>query len=301
MLKKIKLRRLAIAIFKLFKQAFQHWQQDNAAQIAAALAYYTVFSLTPLLVVAIAIAGSIFGAEAAKEEILSQIQYFVGNSGAEVIATILDNASQPEIKNLASLVSLAVLFIGASGVFVQLQEALNQIWNVSSKQKGGIKELIRKRILSFLMIFTIGFLLLLSLILSAAISALSNFGSNYFINESSILSLLNFLLSFALTTFLFAAIYKFLPDVVIAWQDVWLGAIFTSLLFSFGKYLLGLYLSKSSFSSAYGAAGSFVVLLAWVYYSAQIFLFGAELTQVYARQFGRKIISSRGNRRPEND
>ncbi len=277
-------------VFNFFKQAFKQWQQDNASQLAAALAYYTVFSLTPLLIVAIAIAGSIFGETAAKKEILTQIQSLVGNSGAEVIATILSNASQPQIKNFASLVSLALLLIGASSVFVQLQEALNQIWNVTDRQTTGIRELIRKRILSFIMVFAIGFLLFLSLLLSTAISAFTHFSHTYLTNWDLILIWLNFLLFLALSTFLFAAIYKFLPDAIIVWKDVWVGAIFTSLLFSIGRYLLALYLSRSSFSSAYGAAGSFVFLLAWVYYSVQILLFGAELTQVYASQFGTRIV-----------
>ncbi len=239
---------------------------------------------------AIAIAGSIFGETAAKKEILTQIQSLVGNSGAEVIATILSNASQPQIKNFASLVSLALLLIGASSVFVQLQEALNQIWNVTDRQTTGIRELIRKRILSFIMVFAIGFLLFLSLLLSTAISAFTHFSHTYLTNWDLILIWLNFLLFLALSTFLFAAIYKFLPDAIIVWKDVWVGAIFTSLLFSIGRYLLALYLSRSSFSSAYGAAGSFVFLLAWVYYSVQILLFGAELTQVYASQFGTRIV-----------
>lgn len=300
MYKRGQLKHLSTA-FNLLKEAFKQWQQDNASQLAAALAYYTVFSLTPLLIVAIAIAGSIFGQKAAEGEIIAQIRSLVGSSGADAIETLLNNASQPEIKSFASLVSLAILFIGASGVFAQLQEALNRIWHVTDTKKGGIIELIRKRILSFAMVLVIGFLLLVSLILSAVISALSNFGSNYLLGWDFLWIFLNFSLSFILTTLLFAAIYKFLPDAFISWKDVWVGAIFTSLLFSLGQYLLGVYLGKSSLGSAYGAAGSFVVLLAWVYYSAQILLFGAELTQVYARKFGTKIIKCKREIKRKNN
>ncbi len=277
-------------VFTLFKEAFTEWQKDKASQLAAALAYYTVFSLAPLLIITIAIAGTFFGQQAARGEILTQIQDLVGTSGAEVIETLLNNANQPELKSFASLISLVVLFIGASGVFAQLQDALNQVWNVKSKPKGGIFQLIRKRVLSFAMVLIIGFLLLISLILSTALSALINMGDNFLLGLDFILSSLNFLLSFGLITVLFASIYKFLPDVSIAWKDVWVGAIITALLFTVGNSLLGVYLGTSSFGSAYGAAGSFVILLAWVYYSAQILLFGAELTQIFARKFGSKIL-----------
>jgi membrane protein len=275
---------------KLLKQSFQEWQEDNVSQLAAALAYYTVFSMTPLLVLAIAIAGAVFGEEAARGEIVSQIQGLVGTSGAEAIETALDNANQPEISSIASLISIVVLLFGASGVFAQLQEALNTVWNVRTKPGRGLKGAVRKRFLSFSMVLAIGFLLLVSLVLSAALSALANINLDFIPGFNFVWEIVNFVISFGLITLLFALMYKYLPDVKIAWGDVWVGAMITALLFSMGKYILGLYLGQGSFGSAYGAAGSLVIILAWVYYSAQILLFGAEFTQVFARHYGAQII-----------
>lgn len=280
-------------LVSLLKQSVQEWQDDNVSQLAAALAYYTVFSLTPLLVLAIAIAGAVFGEEAARGEIVGQIQGLVGRSGAEAIETALNNANQPEISSIASIISIVVLLFGASGVFAQLQEALNAVWNVRTKPGRGIKGAVRKRFLSFSMVLAIGFLLLVSLILSAALSALANIKFDFLPGLNFVWELVNFVLSFGLITLLFALMYKYLPDVKIAWRDVWVGAIITALLFSFGKYILGLYLGQGSFGSAYGAAGSLVIILAWVYYSAQILLFGAEFTQVFARHFGAQIVPDR--------
>jgi membrane protein len=277
----------------LLKQSFQEWQDDNVSQLAAALAYYTVFSLTPLLVLAIAIAGAVFGEDAARGEIVGQIQGLVGTTGAKAIETALDNANRPEISSIASLISIAVLLFGASGVFAQLQEALNAVWNVRVKPNRGVKGLIRKRLLSFSMVLGIGFLLLVSLILSAALSALANINLNLLPGLDFLWQILNFILSFALISLLFALMYKYLPDVEIAWGDVWVGAIITALLFSFGKFILGLYLGQGSFGSAYGAAGSLVIILAWVYYSAQILLFGAEFTQVFSQHYGSQILPDR--------
>ncbi|MGB6170056.1 MAG: YihY/virulence factor BrkB family protein, partial [Geitlerinemataceae cyanobacterium] len=251
-------------LWSLIKQSFKEWQEDKVSQLAAALAYYTVFSLTPLLVLAIAIAGAVFGEEAARGEIVGQIQGLVGKSGAEAIETALNNANKPEISNIASVISIVVLLFGASGVFAQLQEALNAVWNVRAKPNSGVKGVIRKRFLSFSMVLAIGFLLLVSLVLSAALSALASFQANLLPGLDSLWQLVNFVLSFGLITLLFALIYKYLPDVKIAWGDVWVGATITALLFSFGKYILGLYLGQGSFGSAYGAAGSLVILLAWV-------------------------------------
>ena len=292
-----------ITIFSLLKEAFQEWQQDKAPLLAAALAYYTVFSITPLLVIAIAIVGAVFGREAARGEILLQVNELVGEQGAQAIEMALSSVSQPKISGLASIISVVVLLVGASGVFAQLQEALNIIWNVKPQKSAGIWGFIRKRLLSFGMVLVIGFLLLISLVLSAVLSGMSSvdLSSFAFINLEMLdqftailkaLNLLNNLISFGFITVLFAVIYKYLPDVDIRWKDVWIGAIVTTFLFGFGKYLIGLYLSRGSLGSAYGAAGSLIVFLAWVFYSAQIILFGAELTQVYARRRGRSINSA---------
>lgn len=280
-------------IFQLLREAFQEWQQDKASLLAAALAYYTVFSITPLLVIAIAIAGAVFGQEAARGEILAQINSLVGTQGAQAIETALANANQPQLSSAASIISIVILLIGASGVFAQLQEALNTVWNVQAKTNGGIWLFIRKRLLSFGMVLAIGFLLLVSLILSAMLSGISKLEINILPGFTSLWQLLNFAISFGFITLLFALIYKYLPDVKIRWKDVWIGAAITALLFTFGKFLIGLYLGRGSLGSAYGAAGSLIVFLAWVFYSAQILLFGAEFTQVYARKYGRRIRPDR--------
>ena len=276
-------------VFSLLKEAFQEWQKDKASLLAAALAYYTVFSITPLLVIAIAIVGAVFGQEAARGEILAQINSLVGEQGAQAIEMALNNANQPEISSIASIISVVILLIGASGVFAQLQEALNTVWNVTAKPEGGIWIFIRKRLLSFGMVLAIGFLLLVSLIISAVLSGVSKMEMDLLPGLDSLWQFLNFGVSFGFITVLFALIYKYLPDVKIRWKDVWVGAITTALLFGLGKYLIGLYLGRGSLGSAYGAAGSLIVFLAWVFYSAQILLFGAELTQVYARRYGRQI------------
>ncbi len=277
-------------LFRLLKETFQEWQADKASRLAAALAYYTIFSLAPLLIMAIAIAGSIFGEEAAKGEIVGQIQGLVGTEGATVIETAIKNANQPRISSIASLISVGVLLFGASGVFAQLQDALNTIWNVKAKPKQGVFNFIRKRILSFSAVLGIGFLLLVSLVISAALSALNKYMEDLIPGAHFFWEILNLAISFGLVTLLFALMYKFLPDVKIKWSDVWIGAMITALLFTIGKFGLGLYLGRGSFGSTYGAAGSLVVLLAWVYYSAQILFFGAEFTQVYAREYGSQII-----------
>ncbi len=276
-------------IFRLLKEAFREWQQDKVSLLAAALAYYTVFSVTPLLVIAIAIAGAVFGQDTAKNEIVQQINALVGEQGAQVIEIALANANQPQLGSLASIISLIILLVGASGVFAQLQEALNTVWDVKPKSDRGLWQFLRKRLLSFGMVLAIGFLLLVSLIFSAILSGISNLEINLLPGWVSLLRLLNLAISLGMISLLFALIYKYLPDAKIRWQDVWVGAIITALLFTLGKFLIGLYLGRGSLGSTYGAAGSLIIFLAWVFYSAQILLFGAEFTQVYARKYGRTI------------
>lgn len=283
------------AILGLLRETITEWQADKASRLAAALAYYTVFSLAPLLIIAVATAGTIFGQEAAKGEIVEQIEGLVGSDSARVIETAISNANQPDVSNIASIISIIVLLFGASGVFTQLQDSLNTVWNVQPKpgrSMKGIIGLVLKRILSFSLVLGIGFLLVVSLILSAALLALSNYQSSLLPDLNFLWQIFNFVLSFGIVTLLFALMYKFLPDVKIAWSNVWIGAIITSLLFAIGKFLLGFYLGRGSFGSTYGAAASLVVLLAWVYYSAQILFLGAELTLVYARRHGSKIVPS---------
>ncbi|MDJ0688736.1 MAG: YihY/virulence factor BrkB family protein [Xenococcaceae cyanobacterium MO_188.B32] len=279
-----------IPILRLFKQAFQEWQKDKVSRLAAALAYYTVFSVAPLLIIAIAIAGAVFGKSAAEGQLMSQLEGLVGNEASGVIEIALKNASQPGTGSIASLISIGVLLIGASGVFAQLQDALNTVWNVQPKPGRGVGGFIRKRLLSFCMVLAIGFLLILSLIISTVISTLSKYNTDFLPGSDFLWSHIDFFVSLGLRIFMFALMYKYVPDVKIAWKDVLVGAIITALLFSFGQFLLERYLSQSSAASAYGAAGSLIVFLAWVYYSAQIILFGAEFTQVYAHRYGSKII-----------
>lgn len=275
--------------FRLIREAFQEWQEDKASLLAAALAYYTVFSITPLLVIAIAIAGAVFGQDSARGEIMQQINNLVGKQGAQAIEVALTNADQPQLSSVASIISVVILLIGASGVFAQLQEALNTVWDVQTKPNAGIWEFIRKRLLSFGMVLAIGFLLLVSLILSAALAGLGKLQPNLPESLTFLWQLFNFVVSFGFVSALFALIYYYLPDAKIYWRDIWVGAIMTALLFTIGKFAIGLYLGQGSLGSTYGAAGSLIVFLAWVFYSAQILLFGAELTQVYARKRGREI------------
>ncbi len=278
-------------VFALLKETVAEWNKDKASRLAAALAYYTIFSLSPLLIIAIAIAGAVFGEEAARGEIVSQIQGLVGKEGAVFIQAAIENASKPQAGGgFASLVSIAILLFGASGLFAQLQDALNTIWEVQPDPKQGVASFIRTRFLSFSMVLGIGFLLLVSLVISAGLAAFVSYLSNLLPSVASLLQIANFVLGFVVTTILFGLIYKFLPDVKITWSDVLIGAAITSLLFSLGRYLLGMYLGNSSFGSTYGAAGSLVVILAWVYYAAQILFFGAEFTQVYARKYGSQIV-----------
>nr|WP_239005419.1 YihY/virulence factor BrkB family protein [Gloeothece citriformis] len=272
------------------KETFKEWQDDNASRLAASLAYYTIISLAPLLILVIAIAGAVFGEEAARGQIVYQIQGLVGIDGARVIETAIENSNKPEIRNFASLISIGVLLFGASGVFAELQDALNTIWEVKVKPGQGVGTFIRKRILSFSAILGIGFLLLVSLVISAILSAFNSYFSHLIPGLEFIWQIVNFVVSFGVITLLFGFMFKFLPDAKIAWRDVWMGAIITALLFSIGKYALGAYLGGGSFGSTYGAAGSLVVILVWVYYSAQILFFGAEFTQVYAKRYGSKIV-----------
>jgi membrane protein len=273
---------------RLLQETLKEWNQDNAPQMAAALAYYTVFSIAPLLIVAIAIAGFMFGEQAARGEIVGQIKGLVGEAGAEVIQTMLENARQPGLEGgiIASLISVAFLIFGASGMFVQLQASLNAIWNVAPNAGNQVKEFVRKRALSVLVVLSIGFLLLVSLVVSALLAGLNHFASSLLPGFDGVWQIFNFVISFGVTTLLFSLMFKYLPDIDITWNDVWRGAAITSLLFSIGKLLIGLYLGNGSFGSTYGAASSLVVLLAWVYFSVQILFFGAEFTQIYTRRYG---------------
>jgi membrane protein len=255
--------------------------------MGAALAYYTMFSIAPLLLIVISIAGLVFGVEAARGEIFTQLRGMMGEEGAVAIQGLLESVSKPEEGIMASVIGVVILIIGATTVFGELQDDLDRIWRAPERDKSaGIMGLLRARLLSFGMILGIGFLLIVSLVMSAALAALGTWWGPLFGEMEALAHIVNFLVSFAVVTLVFAMIYKIMPRVHIDWHDVWIGAAVTSLLFSIGKFLIGLYIGKSGVTSGFGAAGSLVVVLVWVYYSAQIFLLGAEFTWAYAHTFG---------------
>lgn len=278
-------RRLGVAV-SLLKESFNQWMDDQAPVLGAALSYYTVFSLAPLLVLAIAIAGMAFGEEAARGEIVGAIQGLVGREGGLAVQTMIENASRPSEGILATVIGVAVLLFGASGAFAQLQNALNVIWKVAVNSNFSIGVFLKRRFFSFAMVLSVGFLLLVSLAISAALAALGKFFAGALPGGEGFWQVANFLISLGVVTLLFAMIFKFVPDARIAWGDVWIGALLTAVLFSVGKFLMGLYLGSSTIGSTFGAAGSLVVLLIWIYYSAQILFFGAEFTRVYALRYG---------------
>ncbi len=273
-------------LLPLIKETFSEWTRHNAPKLGAALAYYTVLALAPLVIVVIAVIGLAFGHEAAQGQIMAQIQGMVGTQGAEAIQTVVANASKPSSGIVASLLGLLTLFFGASGVFVELRDSLNRIWEVPPKPDAGIWSMIRERFLSFGMVLAIGFVLLVSLLLSAALAAAGAFVSGFLPIPAWVLEIANSVLSLLVFIALFALIYMVLPETDIAWTDTLLGAAVTSILFTIGKYLIGLYLGTATIASTYGAAGSLVIVLIWVYYSAQVFFFGAEFTHVYALRYG---------------
>ncbi|HET9384825.1 MAG TPA: YihY/virulence factor BrkB family protein [Gemmatimonadales bacterium] len=272
-------------VLRLAWTSIQGWSKDNVPRLGASLAYYTLFAVSPILVIAIAIAGSVFGEEAVRGQIVTEIDGLVGRQGAEAIQTILQGAHQNRSGTLAVLIGTVTLILAASGAFLELQHALNTIFRVKTDaKKSGLQRLLLSRLRSFGLVVSIGFLLMVSLLVSAGVSALSARLQDIQLMGPWLLKALDVSVSLAVMTLLFGLIYRYLPDVRLAWRDVWTGASVTSLLFSVGKFLIGLYLGQSSVASSYGAAGSIVVLLVWVYYSAQVILLGAEFTRVFAEQ-----------------
>lgn len=273
----------------MVREAFSDWSEDNAPRLGAALAYYTVFSLAPLLIIVIAIAGLVFGEEAARGQIVDQVRGLVGDDAGKAIQDMIARAQQPTSGLLATACSLVALVFGASGVFGELQAALDTVWEVAPKPGRGLRGIIKDRFLSLTMVLGTGFLLLVSLVASAALAAAGGAMRELTPGLEAAAHVVETLVSFGVTTLLFAAMFKFLPDARVQWRDVWVGAIVTAALFTVGKFAIGLYLGHAGVTSAYGAAGSLVVILVWVYYSAQILLFGAELTQVYATRTGSQV------------
>jgi membrane protein len=277
------LRRLGSVLSK----AASAWVDDRAQSMGAALSYYTVFSIAPLLLIAISVAGLVFGQDAAQGAVVDQLQGLIGPTGAKAIQDLLKNVSKPSEGVVATLTGVVMLVIGATSVFAELQDDLNRIWEAPTPRKMSTWwAWLRTRLLSMGMIFAIGFLMLVSLAASAAFDAFAAWSTSALAGWEALVHGVNFAVSFALTTALFAMIYRFMPQATIEWRDVGIGALVTAFLFSVGKVLIGLYIGKSALASGFGAAGSLAVLLAWVYYSAQIFLFGAEFTWAYAHAAG---------------
>jgi membrane protein len=268
--------------FDLIKTAVMSWLDDFAPSMGAALAYYTVFSVAPLLIIVVAAAALIFGQQAAQTGILDQARGLLGDQGAGAIELMLTNAQRPKEGIIATALGIIALVIGATSVFAELESDLNRIWKVKPHKQSGIWSFLRGRVLSIGLILAIGFLLLVSLVVSAALAAWGKYWSGWFAGMEVMLQAANFVVSLAVITVLFAIIYKVLPHTTVRWRDVWVGALVTAALFGLGKFLIGLYIGKSAVASSYGAAGALAVLLVWVYYSAQIFLIGAEFTHAYA-------------------
>jgi membrane protein len=277
-------------VWTLLRQTYSEWSEDKAPQLGASLAFYSALSIAPLLVIALSVASFILDEEAVRGQVVMEFQRLVGSEGGEAIEDMINSAKRPGSGAVATVLSISTLLFGASGVFGQLQDALNTIWEVKSKPGRGILGFLQDRFLSFAAVLGVAFLLLVSLLLTTALAA-AGLSSDALPEALRWLAqFVDFAVSFVVITVLFAMIFKLLPDVTMAWSDVWLGAAVTTALFSVGKFAIGMYLGNSSMASSYGVAGSFVVLLVWTYYSAQILFLGAELTQVYANSYGSRIV-----------
>jgi membrane protein len=290
-------------IWRLLKDSGIAWDEDNAARKGAALAYYTVFSLSPLLIIITVFASIGFGRDAARGHLVSQINGLIGTEGAAFMQSMLENAYESGASIPAAVFGGLTLILGATGIFVELRNSLNAIWRVEQKPLGVLSSFLRARLLSFAAVVGMGFLLLVSLLVSATINAFSTLLGDSFEWLAGLVSVVDTMISFVGITLIFALIFKFLPDAVVQWADVWLGAAFTSILFSLGKLAIGLYLGNSAVGSTFGAASSLAIILIWTFYSTQIFFFGAEFTRLYATRYGSKIRPARNAVRvaPERD
>ena len=275
-------RRLKIVLIR----SLTSWIDHRAASKGAALAFYTLFSMTPILVLAITVAGYVFGAEAAQGEIVAQVQGLVGENGAQAIQALLAGARDPVSGMVATLVASVLLLLGATTVFAELKGSLDELWGVDKTSRSAFIVLLKTRLLSFGMVLVLAFLLLVSLVVSAVLAMLEDYAHGILGSSAAVLATTSSVISFGVIACMFAVIYKTLPDAPLSWRDVWIGAAFTAGLFSLGKYVIGLYLGTSGVASSFGAAGSLIALLLWVYYSAQIFFLGAEFTRQYALWFG---------------
>jgi membrane protein len=277
--------------YELFKATYQEWSSDKTSQMAAALAFYGVFALAPLVIIAVAIAGSVFGQEAAQGEVQRQLHHAVGPTVAQAIEDTLQYSQTTSGSFVATTISIIVLVVGILSLFGQLQDSLNTIWGVKAKSGRGLWAAVRDRVASFILMIGVAVLLLASLVANSAVHVFHQYLHLVDLGGLGLWRTINWIVSFVLVTVLFAMVYKVLPDVKTSWKDVWVGAALTAVLFEIGNYLITLYLSRSGTASAYGAAGSIVILLLWVYYSSQVLLFGAEFTQVYANCFGEPVVA----------
>ncbi len=273
----------------LVKATFQAWNDDKATRLSAAIAYYTVFSLAPLLVIVIALAGSLLGTDAARGYVYHELRQLMGPQGALAVQAMVNSAGKDPDGGIAAALGFALLIFGASGVFYHLQDALNTVWNVKPKPARGFFTLIQERFFSMAMVLGTGFLLLVSLLVNALLAAVLESLKNWWAPFAVLLPVSQLAFSFSVAAIMFALIFKILPDVHLKWRDVWVGAVVTAALFALGQFALGYYLGRSAFASAYGAAGSLAVVMLWVFYSTQILLLGAEFTRAYARRYGSHI------------
>jgi len=285
----------------LTKDSINAWIDDYAPSMGAALSYYTLFSIAPLLIIVISVAGLFFGADAVQGVVIDQLDALMGHEGAAAVQDMISNSSEPTTGGVATIVSIVGLLIGSTTVFNEIQSDLDRIWRApAAEQGGGIWNLLRTRLLSFGMILGVAFLLAVSLVISAALAVLGKWWGGWLSNWEVLAHLLDIVVNLGLLTLVFALIYKMIPRVEVSWHDVWIGAAVTSVLFTIGKVAIGLYLGKSDVTSSFGSAGSLVVLIVWVYYAAQIFLLGAEFTRVYAEKFGSRRRAAQERRSPQS-
>jgi membrane protein len=278
---------------QFIKKTITEWINAEPFELAAALSYYTLFSLAPLLIIAISVAGLVFGREAAQNEIAETLKGVVGEESAQTVQGMIEAAgNKPKAGIISTIIGFVALLFGAGGVVGQLQSSLNKVWKVAPKPGQGVWGFIRQRFFSFAMVLAIGFLLIVSLLVSAVLASFTRMLSGLFGDAAVIAHIVDVLVSFGFITLLFALIYKYVPDVEIQWRDVWVGAAITSVLFTLGKFAIGLYIGTSGVTSGYGAAGSILTVLLWVYYSSLIFFFGAEFTRVYASEYGSGVVPS---------
>jgi membrane protein len=276
-------------IVELLKQTFREFGEDKAPRLAAALAYYTAFSIAPILVIAIAVAGLFFDQASVRAQVLDQVSALAGAEGSGMIESMVEAREDTGTNILAAVVGIGALLFGAGGVFLQLQDSMNTMWEVAPRPDRGIMGMIRVRVFSFAMVMAVGFLLLVSLVISAALAALEGYVIGLLPEFELIMQIISYIVTFVIVTLIFALIFKYVPDAEIEWRDVWLGAAVTGLLFLIGQVAIGLYLGNTDLASQFGAAGALLVILLWVYYSAMISFFGAEFTQVYANMYGSRV------------